>query len=91
MKKVFTTKRLCRAGVIAANDGYKSVPCCSVWGECEYCSDDVVEHFYNHCDKENLLGFMTAPWDRTDRKSIDNIVLSMQKLAEARAKFVENR
>ena len=80
-----------REGVIAANDGYKTVPCCSVWGECEYCSDDVIEHFYNNCDKENLLGFMTAPWVRTDMKSIDNIVLSMQKLAEARAKFVESK
>ena len=80
-----------REGVIAANDGYKTVPCCSVWGECEYCSDDVIEHFYANCRKENLLGFMTAPWVKTTMENIENIRLSMEKLAEARAKFVENQ
>ena len=75
-------------GVKAANDGYKTVPCCSVWGECEYCSDDVVEHFVNNCNPDNLLGFMTAPWVRTNMNSIENIKESMRALAKARASFV---
>ena len=78
-----------REGVIAANDGYATVPCCSVWGECEYCSDDVVEHFVERCDSAHLIGFMTAPWVRTNMKNIDNIKLSMETLAKARAKFVK--
>ena len=79
-----------KEGVNGANDGYKTVPCCSVWGECEYCSDDVVEHFVANCDPENLIGFMTAPWVKTTMENIDNIELSMKTLAAAREKFVKH-
>ena len=79
-----------REGVIAANEGFATVPCCSVWGECEYCSDDVVEHFVENCKAENLIGFMTAPWVKTTMENIDNIELSMKTLAAAREKFVKN-
>lgn len=78
-----------REGVIAANEGYKTVPCASIWGECEYCNDDVVEHFVNNCDPKNLIGFMTAPWVRTNMKNIDNIKQSIKALAAAREKFVK--
>ncbi len=78
-----------KEGVNAANDGYKTIPCCSVWGECEACSDDVVEHFVNHCNKEHLLGFMTAPWVKTTLQNMDTIVLSMQTLAKARETFAK--
>ena len=76
-------------GVKAANDGYATVPCASIWGECEYCNDDVVEHFVNNCDPKNLIGFMTAPWVRTNMKNIDNIKQSIKALAAAREKFVK--
>ena len=76
-------------GVKAANDGYATVPCASIWGECEYCNDDVVEHFVNNCDPKNLIGFMTAPWVRTNMKNIDNIKHSIKALAAAREKFVK--
>ena len=78
-----------REGVIAANDGYGTVPCCSAWGECEYCSDDVVEHFVNNCRPENLLGFMTAPWVRTTEADLAAIEASVKALAVARDKFIK--
>lgn len=76
-------------GVKAANDGYETIPCCSIWGECTYCSDDVVEHFVNSCDPNKLLGFMTAPWVHTDMEHIEEIKNSVRVLAEARKKFVK--
>ena len=76
-------------GVKAANDGYDTVPCASVWGECEYCSDDVVEHFINNCNNEHLIGFMTAPWIRTNLKQLGQIKASFETLAAAREKFVK--
>ena len=75
-------------GVIAANDGYDTVPCCSAWGECEHCSDDVVEHFVANCRPEKLLGFMTAPWVTTTVKNLGRIEDSVKALAAARDKFI---
>lgn len=76
-----------REGIVAANDGYATIPCCSTWGECEYCFDDVVEYFMNNCKKENIYGFMTAPWKHTVKSDLDEIKENMKRLAKARTKF----
>lgn len=85
-------------GVKAMNDGYLTVPTPSVWGWCEYCHDDVVEHYINNNENGNLLGFMTAPWNHTNYKqynrygdtsknNMEYILESIEKLAAARDKF----
>ena len=85
-------------GVKAMNDGYKTVPTPSNWGDNPWCHDDVVEHFINNDKNGNLLGFMTAPWKRTtfatanhfgdtSRRHIDFIIESIEQLAAARDKF----
>ncbi len=76
-----------KEGVKGCNDGYKTMPCCSIWGECEYCTDDVVEHFYNNCNPDNLLGFMTAPWLSTLNANEEGIIKSIELLSEAKKKF----
>ena len=48
-----------------AREGYKLVPCGSYYELNQWCFDDTIEEYNRLCKKENLLGFMTAPWAHT--------------------------
>ncbi len=74
-------------GVRAMNEGFKTVPCCSLWGENDWCTDDVLEHYLAKDEGGNMIGYMTAPWVTTNNAKIDYIIESMEKVAAAREKF----
>ncbi|MBE6700271.1 MAG: hypothetical protein E7582_00065 [Ruminococcaceae bacterium] len=75
-----------------AKDGYKLVPCGSFLGRDEWCFDDLLDEFRGLCKKENLLGFMTAPWRHTRVENIPLIEEDFEYLRKAREKyFPENK
>ena len=47
---------------LTQKEGYKYIPCASVFNRCEYNAGDLVEYFRDNAPDENILGFITAPW-----------------------------
>lgn len=43
-------------------DGYKLVPCASVFNRCDFNHMDLLEYFKNMASDENIIGYMSAPW-----------------------------
>lgn len=72
----------------AARDGYGIVPCVSNWSGCVYNTDDTVEYFTQNAPKEQMIGFMTAPWKSTTMEFLPQITEAIQLLKNAREKYV---
>lgn len=71
----------------AAKDGYKVVPCVSLFNRCEYNTPDVVEYFKNEAPDENVLGFMTAPWYATTEENKEIFLESIRILKKVTDEF----
>lgn len=67
--------------------GYKYVPCASVFNECKWNHQDLVEHFRDNAPDASILGYITAPWFSTTPDKLDKHLQSIHDLAEARAMF----
>ena len=76
-----------RESMIAANDGYKLVPCASLYFENEWCHDDLPDYYKSGAPKDSILGYMTAPWLRTQNENVDAIIAGIKALAAAREKY----
>lgn len=46
-------------------EGYRYVPCASVYSRCDYNTPDLVEYFRDNTPDDQLIGFITAPWFNT--------------------------
>ena len=73
--------------MIAANDGYKLVPCASLYFENEGCHDDLPDYYKSGAPKDSILGYMTAPWLKTQNENVDAIIAGIKALAAARKKY----
>lgn len=71
----------------AAKDGYKVVPCVSLFEKSEYNTPEVVEYFKNEAPDGNVVGFMTAPWKQTSEENKEEILESIRVLKKAREEF----
>ena len=76
-----------RESMVAANDGYKLVPCASLFFENEWCHEDLADYYKSGALKENILGYMTAPWVKTQNENVDTIIAGIKALAAAREKY----
>lgn len=79
-----------RESIIAAKDGFKSVPCASTCFWNTYCHDELVEYFKENAPAESVLGFMTAPWVYTREEDVEAVCDSIRVLAAARRKHYGN-
>jgi len=70
-----------------AKDGYKVVPCVSVFNKCPWNTPDMVEYFRSEAPDESVLGFMTAPWFSTTRGNAEKFWESLRLLKAAREEF----
>lgn len=43
-------------------DGYKLVPCASVFNRCDWNHMELIEYFKDMAADKNIIGFMSAPW-----------------------------
>ena len=48
-------------------EGYEYVPCASVFNRCDYNHADLMEYFKKYAPDDQILGYMTAPWKRTEK------------------------
>ena len=78
-----------RESMIAAKDGYKLVPCASTCFENEWCHDDLADYYKSGAPEDSILGYMTAPWLKTQNENVDEIVRSIEILAAVRKKYYE--
>lgn len=69
------------------SEGYRYVPCASVYNRCEYNADDLVEYFKENSPDEQILGFVTAPWYAGKMANKQYFVESFETLKNAREKF----
>lgn len=76
-----------RESMVAAKDGYKLVPCASLVFENEWCHDDLPDYYKNGAPKDSILGYMTAPWLKTQNENVDAIIAGIKALAAAREKY----
>ncbi len=67
--------------------GYKYVPCASVFNECKWNHQDIVEHFRDNAPDGCIQGYMTAPWYATTPEHLDLLIKSVRELDEARRMF----
>ena len=79
--------RFMEQAVPAARDGYGIVPCASLCFGCDYNPDDTVEYFMKNTPKEQMVGFMTAPWRATKVEYVPEFIRNMEMLKKAREKF----
>ena len=71
------------------NDGYKVVPTTSTFNNCEYNTDDTVDFFKNNAPDGALLGFMAAPWKKTNSEGMKSILKDVRLMGEAKRKYYE--
>ncbi len=45
-------------------EGYKYVPCASVFNRCDWNHHDMLEYFKENAPDDQILGYMSAPWKR---------------------------
>jgi len=43
-------------------EGYRYIPCASVYNRCEYNACDLMEYFKDNAPDDQILGYITAPW-----------------------------
>ena len=68
-------------------EGYCYVPCASVNNRCDYNTSDLVEYFKENAPDSQVVGFITAPWQKTAPENKDYFEESFRFLKEAREKF----
>jgi len=68
-------------------EGYCYVPCASVNNRCDYNTSDLVEYFKDNAPDNQVVGFITAPWQKTAPENKDRFEESFRFLKEAREKF----
>ena len=44
-------------------DGYEYIPCASVFNRCDWNHQDLMEYFRDNAPDDQVVGFITAPWD----------------------------
>jgi hypothetical protein len=69
------------------SEGYRYVPCASVYNRCEHNANDLVEYFKENSPDEQILGFVTAPWYTGKMKNKQYFDESFETLKNAREKF----
>ena len=50
-------------------DGYKYIPCPSVFNHCDRNTHDMLEYFKTNAPDEQIIGYLTAPWYDTTWKN----------------------
>lgn len=72
-------------------EGYKLIPCASVFNRCDWNTHDLFEYFKNIAPDEQILGFMTAPWGTTQTTERNKQFWdeSFKFFKEAKEKFYE--
>jgi len=63
------------------------VPCASVNNRCDYNTSDLVEYFKDNAPDNQVVGFITAPWQKTAPENKDRFEESFRFLKEAKEKF----
>lgn len=69
------------------SEGYRYVPCASVFNRCEHNANDLVEYFKENSPDEQILGFVTAPWYAGKMANKQYFDESFETLKNAREKF----
>ncbi|MBR5156610.1 MAG: hypothetical protein IKW59_02470 [Clostridia bacterium] len=67
--------------------GYKYIPCASVCNKCDCNHDEVVEYFKENTPDDQLLGFITAPWQSLETQYKQDFADSIKFLKAAKEKF----
>lgn len=70
-------------------EGYKYIPCASVFNRCDWNTSDLVEYFRDNAPDNQILGYITAPWNMMVRTEKDMLFLeeSFRFLKEAKERF----
>jgi len=50
------------------SEGYRYVPCASVFNRCDYNTMDLVEYFRDNAPDDQIIGYMSAPWCATNHE-----------------------
>lgn len=70
-------------------EGYKYVPCASVFNRCDWNTHDLVEYFKENAPDDQILGYMSAPWFSTMPDKKVYFEETFKFLKEAKEKFYE--
>lgn len=70
-------------------EGYKYIPCASVYNRCDWNTSDIVEYFRDNAPDEQIIGYITAPWCTTIPTERSKMFYeeSFRFLKEAKEKF----
>lgn len=71
-------------------EGYKYIPCASVFNRCDWNTSDLVEYFKENAPDEQILGYITAPWFSTTMDKKMYFEESFKFLKEAKEKFYKD-
>ena len=71
-------------------EGYKYIPCTSVFNRCDYNTADLYEYFRDNAPDEQVLGFIAAPWFWTTKDNLKYFEETFKFFEEAKEKFYPN-
>ncbi len=82
-------ERFLNTAVPAAEHGYDIVPCASIIFGNTINPDEIVKYFTENAPKEQLAGFMVAPWKYTQMENVDEITENITLLRKAIDKYLK--
>lgn len=68
-------------------EGYRYVPCASIYEGFEYNTPDIVQYFRDSGHADQVVGYLTAPWCGTKKDSKARFTESMERMQKAREQF----